>query len=164
MPQLFLDAMNGKFKNETRWISREEFFKHKDEDPFIRVCWSFGNKGDTYMYGKPIEPYKKACHYAIVYDEWDMFSELCPEVVEAARKALDGIPIDTWASRSRRRKLFGPAVVDEIKRIGDYSLTKSNPLYKSIKVKKVCSDGSCHAGIEPIITDNFGMYTTIQSL
>ena len=32
MPQLFLDAIDGKYANETRWISREDFFGLKDED------------------------------------------------------------------------------------------------------------------------------------
>ena len=59
-PSLFLDAINGKFKNETRWISRDDFFALKDKDPYIRYCWSFGNMGKTYLYSREIEPYKKA--------------------------------------------------------------------------------------------------------
>lgn len=35
-PQLFLDAVNGKFKNERRWISREDFFRLKDSDLYVR--------------------------------------------------------------------------------------------------------------------------------
>ena len=58
-PSLFLDAINGKFKNETRWISRDDFFALKDKDPYVRYCWSFGNNGKTYLYSKEIEPYKK---------------------------------------------------------------------------------------------------------
>ena len=57
--QLFLDAMDGKYKDENRWISREDFFKLKDDDPFVACCWSFGNDWKTYMYGPNIEPYKK---------------------------------------------------------------------------------------------------------
>ena len=59
-PSLFLDAINGKFKNETRWISRDDFFALKDKDPYVRYCWSFGNNGKGYMYSREIEPYKKA--------------------------------------------------------------------------------------------------------
>ena len=59
-PSLFLDAINGKFKNETRWISRDDFFALKDKEPYIRYCWSFGNCARTYIYSKEIEPYKKA--------------------------------------------------------------------------------------------------------
>lgn len=74
--QLFLDAINGKFKNETRWISREDFFKLKDEEPYVKYCWSFGNKGTTYLYGKDIEPFKKAYHYAIFFNDYSLFYEL----------------------------------------------------------------------------------------
>ena len=59
-PSLFLDAINGKFKNETRWISRDDFFALKDKEPYVRYIWSFGNNGKAYMYSKEIEPYKKA--------------------------------------------------------------------------------------------------------
>ena len=66
-PSLFLDAINGKFKNETRWISRDDFFALKDKDPYIRYCWSFGNMGKTYLYSREIEPYKKAFWEFVVF-------------------------------------------------------------------------------------------------
>ena len=44
---LFMEAVYGKFQNETRWISREDFYRLKDSEPYIRYCWSFGNKGDN---------------------------------------------------------------------------------------------------------------------
>lgn len=69
--QTFKDAIDGKYANERRWISRDEFFKLKDSDMYARLCFSFGNNMKDYMYNKDIEPYKKACHYAIVFDEWD---------------------------------------------------------------------------------------------
>ncbi|MCF0106300.1 MAG: DNA adenine methylase, partial [Holdemanella sp.] len=37
---LFRDAREGKFKDEKRWISREDFFSLKDTDPYVRLCWS----------------------------------------------------------------------------------------------------------------------------
>lgn len=75
-PNLFLDAINGKFKNETRWISREDFFKLKDDDPYVAFCWSFGNNGRSYLYAKYLEPYKKALHYAIVFNDYSLGKEL----------------------------------------------------------------------------------------
>lgn len=52
------------------WVSREEFFKHnKGEDSyagFIKTCWSFGNSGDAYIYGKHIEDKKKELHNYMV--------------------------------------------------------------------------------------------------
>ena len=59
-PSLFQRAINGEFRDEKRWISRDDFFLLKDKEPYIRYCWSFGNMGKSYLYSKEIEPYKKA--------------------------------------------------------------------------------------------------------
>lgn len=59
-PSLFQRAINGEFRDEKRWISRDDFFALKDKEPYVRYCWSFGNKGADYLYSKEIEPYKKA--------------------------------------------------------------------------------------------------------
>lgn len=137
MPQLFLDAIAGKYADETRWISREDFFRLKDKEEFIRVCWSFGNNLSNYIYGKSIEPYKKACHYAVVFDDWKLLKELCPETADAAEEALKGMPNDTWKERKQRRLKFGPAIVNEVKRVKlSEQAIQNNPLYKSIKVKR----------------------------
>ena len=78
-PSLFLDAINGKFKNETRWISRDDFFALKDKEPYVRYCWSFGNNGKGYLYSKEIEPYKKAYHFAR-FENFSFFDEFAPYV------------------------------------------------------------------------------------
>ena len=59
---LFREVLEEKFdfeKAKETWISREEFFRVKDEPTawgaYVRFCWSFGNDGDTYCYGKNIE-------------------------------------------------------------------------------------------------------------
>ena len=59
---LFEDALNGKYENESRWISREDFFAEKDSNPYVRIVWSFGNNQRDYLYSREIEPYKKAVH------------------------------------------------------------------------------------------------------
>ena len=71
-PELFMDAVHGKFKDEKRWISREDFEKLKDVEPYVAFCWSFGNTLREYMYGKEIELYKKALHYAIFFDDYSL--------------------------------------------------------------------------------------------
>lgn len=63
--KLFEDALNGKYENESRWISREDFFRLKDSDPYVRIVWSFGNNQRNYLYSREIEPYKKAVHEMI---------------------------------------------------------------------------------------------------
>lgn len=74
-PQLFLDATGGKYNNEQRWISREEFNRLKDSDAYVKYCWSFGNNRENYLYGKEIEPWKKALHYLWVYGDGSIFEE-----------------------------------------------------------------------------------------
>ena len=64
-PQLFIDACNGLYKEEKRWISREYFEANKKNDPFVRLIWSFGNNQRNYIYAKNIEERKHAIHNAV---------------------------------------------------------------------------------------------------
>ena len=64
---LFKDALNGdlaKYEPE-RFRSRMDFFMEKNENPFVRICYSFSNDQRTYLYGSDIEPYKRAVHEMI---------------------------------------------------------------------------------------------------
>ena len=85
-PDLFIDAIHGKYKDETRWISREGFFKLKDVDPYVKYCWSFGNRGEDYLYGKEIEPWKKALHYARVFGDYSLLKDMGINTTDASRK------------------------------------------------------------------------------
>ena len=73
---LFMNAIYGKYQNESRWVSREDFFRLKDKDPYIKYCWSFGNNGRDYLYSKKIEPYKKAWHFAIYFNDFSLAEKL----------------------------------------------------------------------------------------
>ena len=53
----FHDAIHGRWNDEKRWISREDFNAMKSTDPYVRICWSFGNNQSDYMYSKEIEPW-----------------------------------------------------------------------------------------------------------
>lgn len=75
-PTLFIDALNGKYKDDTRWISREDFFRLKDSDPYVAFVWSFGNNLRNYLYNKDIEPLKRAIHYALYFDDYQPLKEL----------------------------------------------------------------------------------------
>lgn len=68
-------AIAGEYKNECRWIDRETFLNLKDTDGYIKYCWSFGNKGEAYLYAKEIEPWKKALHYARVLGDCSLLKE-----------------------------------------------------------------------------------------
>lgn len=63
-PDLFYRAAKGEYREEKRWISREDFYRMKDHDEYVRLCWSFGDNGTSYLYSKEIESWKKAVHYA----------------------------------------------------------------------------------------------------
>ena len=76
MPQAFIKALQGGFDDEDRWISREDFFRLKDTDPYVAVVWSFGNNLHTYLYSKEIEPLKKAIHYAMFFSDYSLGKEL----------------------------------------------------------------------------------------
>jgi len=78
-PRLFLEAIQGKYKDEKRWISREMFFeelKKENPDPYIKWIWSFGNSGKNYIFSKDLEPIKKAFHYIVMFDDWTYFEKL----------------------------------------------------------------------------------------
>ena len=74
--QLFADSIDGKYANENRWISRDDFVSKKDTDPYIAICWSFGNNMQTYMYSVEIEELKHALHNAYILNDmrllWSM--------------------------------------------------------------------------------------------
>lgn len=131
-PQLFLDAVNGKYRDERRWISREDFFRLKSQDAFVACCWSFGNNLQCYMYSKDIEPYKRAMHYAIVLDDFEPMQELMPEVAQAVADALQG-----QNALHERRLTAQNIIVKTLKRLTGnnyaHSIIQSNPLYQSIR-------------------------------
>jgi len=59
---------------QPEWVSRKEFLARLD-DPYIRVCWSFGNNQRTYMFSKEIEPYKRSMHNAAVFNNFDALAK-----------------------------------------------------------------------------------------
>ena len=68
-------AINGEFNNENRWISREEFYRLKNTDPYVAICFSFGNNLVDYLYGKDVEPIKKALYYSRVFSDDSLIEE-----------------------------------------------------------------------------------------
>ena len=93
MPQAFVKALNGGFDDEDRWISREDFFRLKDTDPYAALCFSFGSGMRTYIYGKDKEEYKKALHYAIYFNSFDLSDKII---------GVDLRPIQSCRTRQER--------------------------------------------------------------
>lgn len=93
MPMAFVQAVNGEFGDETRWISREDFFRLKDSDPYAAICFSFGNNLKNYCYGRNIEETKKALHYAIFFGSYKLSDRLI---------GVDLRPIEKCATRQEK--------------------------------------------------------------
>lgn len=91
-------AIAGEFNYDRfkpKWSSRADFFANLD-NPYIRVCWSFGNVQKTYLFGEDIEPYKKAMHNAVVFGEFDAL-------------ASEVLGFSTWpsiAKTTKQRRLY----------------------------------------------------------
>ena len=83
----FRTAINGGFKDEKRWIGRKDFFRLTKYDPYVNMCFSFGNKGNSYAYSKEIEPLKKAMHYALFFHNWEPLKKLTG--IDLSRECAD---------------------------------------------------------------------------
>ena len=101
MPRLFADAINGKYRDEKRWISREDFERLKDTDAYVRTCWSFGNGGYSYIYGRKIEPWKKALHYARVLGDFSLLKRNFGIDTNDASRQNIAKNADTWKLRDK---------------------------------------------------------------
>lgn len=127
---LFKNALEGRYRGEERWISREDFFRLKDSDPFVAACFSFGSNYRTYMYNQQLEPYKRAIHHIVFWNDFAPMEKLCPAVCPDIHAAVDGVE-----DRARRRLKLGKAVAEHVKAHGSVEYWKSNPMFRSVKVK-----------------------------
>lgn len=109
MPELFRAAAEGRYRDETRWISREDFQRLKDTDLYVKTCWSFGNNGRNYLYGADIEPYKEALHHAVFFRDFALVRRRMPCVAAEVERRLT--PIE---DRRLRRVEIGRAIVDAL--------------------------------------------------
>lgn len=107
MPRAFADAIAGKFHDDYRWISREDFFRLKDTDAMAAICFSFGNNLTGYCYGPDKEPMKRAIHYAVCFDDWTLMGELQPDLMPVVRRAVESLG---KASVHDRRVCFGATI------------------------------------------------------
>ena len=119
MPEAFVKAISGGFNGEDRWISHEDFFRLRDTDPYASICFSFGNDLKSYCYARELEPYKKAMHYAVFFDDWSLFSELCPEICDRCKERVSPV-----ADRTGRRIALANA-------INACAPGQGNPLYEA---------------------------------
>ena len=115
-----LRAMRGDYSPERftpRWVSREEFFEKKDVDPYIRYCWSFGNCGDMYLYGRHIEGLKRRLFEWIVCGQnADFVTGLGVPVADAPAGGI----AERYAFMKRhiRSRLTTRGIIENIERLG----------------------------------------------
>lgn len=128
-PKAYVKALTGGFNDEERWISRQDFFRLKDTDPYVKLCFSFGNNLKTYMYNPELEPYKRALHHIIFWEDYIPMGVICPQVVDIIKEYCKG------KDRKGRRLATGYAVADHIKQKGSVEYWQSNPMFRSVKVK-----------------------------
>lgn len=110
IPHAFETAITGGFRNEDRWISRDDFRRLYKTDPYVAICFSFGNNLRWYCYARELEPYKRALHYAIFWKDIAPWRELCPETADALKKA-----VESEQDRHKRRIGAGRAIVTALK-------------------------------------------------
>ena len=110
IPHAFETALAGGFRNEDRWISRDDFQRLYKTDPYVAICFSFGNNLHEYCYARELEPYKRALHYAIFWKDIAPWAELCPETAYALKKA-----VESEQDRHKRRIGAGRAIVTALK-------------------------------------------------
>lgn len=135
IPHAFETAMKGGFRNEDRWISRGDFQNLYKTDPYVAICFSFGNNLHEYCYARELEPYKRALHYAIFWKDTGPWRELCPETADALKKA-----VESEQDRHKRRIGAGRAIVTALK-AGLMNGTidpavMNKPIYRKIRKEK----------------------------
>lgn len=135
LPDAFQKAIHGGYAHEDRWISREDFERLKDTDAYAAMCFSFGNNCRSYMYARPLEPYKRALHYAIFWRDFAPWAALCPETADALASGL--APIE---DRKQRRVQAGKFIVGSLRvQIAAGTLTPDildKPIYRQIRRSK----------------------------
>lgn len=106
-PQFFKDCADGKYSNNLRWISSEDFRNSSRDDWFVRLLWSFSNNCNNYMYSRNTEPYKKAFHYAICFNDISFIKEIYgSEFANRLEIELTATPIEQLNSRRFKAQRF----------------------------------------------------------
>lgn len=158
---LFRDYMEGNLPDGSEWISREEFERRKDSDPYVRILWSFGNNQKNYLYGPDIEPYKKAVHemiYAQTPTERRMkFRKVCEFIPKIIWGGLDSMYSKTWNIKNGEtipNSAFGAAsaTLSETERLATHGSIELNRLQHDERRHQL-SNPFCHGEYEMQVCD-----------
>ena len=151
--QLFVDAVSGKFRDEKRWISRDDFFRLKDSDALVKYVWSFGNGGYSYIYGREIEAWKKALHYARALGDFSLLKRDFGIVTDDASRQNIRLNAEKWGLIGNLK--CSPQRLENLERLqGLQSLEFFAGDYKAVKIPEnsvvYCDPpyGNCSASVD----------------
>ena len=82
-------AIHGKFRNENRWISHDEFMEKRRTDPYVAFCFSFGNNLRSYAYNKENEVIKQEIHKNYFENNIDIPKEIKLQSLQALNRLND---------------------------------------------------------------------------
>ena len=126
----FIDSIAGKYRNENRWISREDFFNLKDTDPYVKYCFSFSGSGMTYVYHTETEGLMKAWHAVCfsrnVYQRNIELSHLIEAYTELLKRNKRSLTLSSIQSRTSEH-------IKRLKRLQRLEKLQAYPGAKNIK-------------------------------
>ena len=149
-PEVFLNAVHGRYADERRWISREDFYRLKDADPYVSLCWSFGNNRSSYLYAEEVEPWKRALHYARVLGdtgplrEFGINSDGSAEDVLANHDEYKEKYIRWWLGRQR----YTPAELDELIKNNQREVAAEEEQLRAYLLEGLKSSGMTQAEVQ----------------
>ena len=149
-PNVFLNAAHGRYADERRWISREDFYQLKDADPYVSLCWSFGNNRSDYLYAEEVEPWKQALHYARVLGDTRPLREIG---INSDGSAADVLAhhdeykekyIRWWLGRQR----YTPAELDELIKNNEREVAAEEEQLRAYLLTGLKSSGMTQAKVQ----------------
>jgi len=107
---------NGVTEKYYRWVSREKFNNHKNDDDWFgglcKVVWSFGNGQTTYLFGRDIENDKHLLHKIVVNLDTDSVNQFKEKY---SLDLSEFLKID--AMHERRKKIIRYIIKNKNKRL-----------------------------------------------
>lgn len=132
----FVMALNGGFENEKRWISREDFFRLKDTDPYVAMCFSFGNDLRSYAYSPENEHLKEHLHKVFFsetpeqsYTSWKNFLNDCKSVGCSCSNKFNQLE-----NFERLKRLQNLELLDRLKKIPPLDIKCYNLSYEQVEI------------------------------
>ena len=150
VPEVFLNAVHGRYADERRWISREDFNRLKNADPYVSLCWSFGNNRSNYLYAEEVEPWKRALHYARVLGDTGPLREFGINSDGSAADILTHHDeykekyIRWWLGRQR----YAPAELDELIKNNEREVAAEEEQLRAYLLAGLKSSGMTQAEVQ----------------